>query len=189
MKKIIPFLVLMILGGCDIFSLRESEKPSSPAAWNYFYTDWRLTVQNLQYAYEDERNVARYSELFMPDFRFYFSAQDINDYNINTVWGRDNERDMLYNLSSSEDTDSVIVSLNPIPNQVDDTLSVPVKLYREYNLKLVKKGNAPAYYSGKMELQLVQDHGFWRIQKWYDYRSEVYPTRHTWGKLKYDYSV
>jgi hypothetical protein len=187
MRKFIPFLLLVLLCGCDIFSLREAEPPATPAPWNYFYTEWGKTLQNLEYAYEDERNLAKYSDLFMPNFNFYFSAQDINDYNITQVWDRDDERDMLYNLHTSSDT--VLISLERIPDQSDDTLSTPVRLYRKYNLEVKTGGKTTNYYSGKMELQMVRDNGFWRIFKWYDYRSEDNPANHTWGKLKYDYAV
>lgn len=187
MKKFIQILLLVLLCGCEIFSLREADPPNKPPLWNNFYTTWELTRQNLEYSYEDERNLVNYGGLFSSNFQFYFSQQDITDYNITEVWTRNNEIDMLYNLQSM--ADSINVELELIPDQADDVQSSPVKLYRNYTLK-VKKNSVVETYAGKMELQMVQDEdGYWRIIKWYDYRSStpmIYPT---WGKLKNEYSV
>jgi hypothetical protein len=189
MKKVIPILLLLFLGGCDVFTLRDAEEPDKPPLWNSFYTTWQLALQNLEYGYEDERNLAKFSDLFMPGFRFYFAPQDVNDYNISTVWTRDSERDMLYNLHSM--SGAITVTLEPIASQNDDLSSTPIKLYRTYTVTRDNAGTT-FIYKGKAEIQMVQDNGFWRIINWYDYRSDPEPEQSlkpTWGKLKYDYAV
>jgi hypothetical protein len=183
MRKYIQILVLLFLCGCNIFELRDAQEPDIPPLWNNFYTTWQLALQNLEYGYEDERNLAKFSDLLSSEFRFYFATQDVNDYNITGIWTRENERDMLYNLHSI--ADSVTVVMSTIPEQSDEVQSTPVKLYRRYNLT-VKKGLETRTYIGRMEIQMRQENGFWRILKWYDFR-ETSP--YTWGKLKYDYSV
>jgi hypothetical protein len=90
---------------------------------------------------------------------------------------------MLYNLHSV--ADSVLLELMTIPEQNDDVQSTPIKLYRRYVLT-IKKDLTVRTYVGRMELQMRQENGFWRIVKWYDYREA---TPFTWGKMKYDYSV
>lgn len=186
MRKFIYILLLTIFCGCDIFTLRDAEEPDKPPLWNSFYTTYEMALQNLEYGYEDARNINKFTELFKSDFEFYFSAQDINDYNINVVWNRIRERDMLYNLHNY--TDSVKVELTPIPEQADDTQSTPIRIYRSYNLT-VKRNNEIKTYVGRMELQMVQENGFWRFIKWYDYRTVAPAIHQTWGKLKYDYSI
>jgi hypothetical protein len=183
MRKFIQILVLLLMMGCNIFTLRDAQAPDKPPLWNNFYTTWQLALQNLQYAYEDERNLAKFSDLLSPEFRFYFAPQDVNDYNITGTWTRDNERDMLYNLHSVADSVTVVLSL--IPEQEDDVQSIPVKLYRRY-IVTVKRGSDYYTYTGRTEIQMRQENGFWRILRWYDYREA---TPFTWGKLKYDYSV
>lgn len=186
MRNIIWILLLILLCGCDIFTLREAETPNKPPLWNSFYTTWQLALQNLEYGYEDERNLVKYSDLFLPGFRFYFSPQDINDYGININWTRELERDMLYNLHNL--ADSVNIELETIPDQNDDIQSTPIRLYRSYTVT-VRKDSVFATYKGKMEIQMQQESGFWRIINWYDYRSDS-PTMHnTWGKMKHEYSV
>ncbi len=186
MRKYIPVLLIVLLCGCDIFTLREAEEPVKPPLWNSFYTTWQLALQNLEYAYEDERNLVKSSDLFMPNFRFYFSAQDINDYGISLIWTRDMERDMLYNLHNL--ADSINVVLDSIPGQNDDLQSTPIKLYRQYQVT-VKKNGTRSLYEGKAEIQMQQESGFWRILNWYDYRTDLPSIRPTWGKLKHEYSV
>jgi hypothetical protein len=183
MWKYTKILVLFFLAGCGIFTLRDAQAPSKPPLWNNFYTTWQLALENLEYGYEDERNLTKFYELMASDFRFYFAAQDVNDYNITGVWTRDNERDMLYNLHSM--ADSISIELQTIPGQDDDINSTPVRLYRSYTLTM-KTGLEFRTYAGRMEIQMRQENGFWRIIKWYDYRES---TPFTWGKLKYDYSV
>ncbi len=190
MRYCVCFILLTLLSGCDIFTLRESEEPDKPPLWNSFFTTTELAVENLEYSYEDERNAAKYSDLFMPNFRFHFATQDINDYNINLTWTREVERDMLYNLHNLIE-EVAIDSLNPIPGQADDLNATPARLYRQYQISLTHSGQTTVY-AGKMELQMVQDNGFWRILNWYDYRSDPLPQqtlKPTWGKLKYDHAV
>jgi hypothetical protein len=186
MRKYIQILMLVFLCGCDIFTLRDAESPIKPAPWNSFYTTWQLALQNLEYSFEDKRNEVKYSDLFMTNYRFHFSQQDVNDYNITTIWSKDNERDMLYSLNNW--ADSIRIELQAIPEQEDDTQSTPIKLYRKYTV-IAKRNTETRTYNGKMELQMVQDNGFWRIIHWYDYRSTTSPVLPTWGKMKYDFSV
>lgn len=186
MIKYIQILLLLILCGCDIFSLRDAEQPDKPPLWNSFYTTWQLTLQNLEYGYEDKRNVVKYSDIFMPAFRFYFSQQDINDYNITGSWLRDDERDMLFSLNNW--ADSVRIELQTIPDQPDDIQSNPIRIYRTYSVT-AKRSTETRTYSGRMEIQMVQDNGFWRIINWYDYRSASSPSSPSWGKLKHDFAV
>lgn len=177
-------LILLLLGGCDLFRVRDSEPPTKPPLWNSYATGWELCLQNLGYCYTDSRNVVKYSGLFTQDFRFYFAAQDVNDYGIPANWDRANEQDMLLNLHSQ--CDSIQLSLEPISGQNDDIGAAEAKIYRKYTLTLFKADKInPEQYSGNLELQFKQSGGYWYVGKWYDYRAYSQPT---WGKMKYDYS-
>ena len=141
-------------------------------------------MQNLEYCYEDERNVVKYSGLFTQDFRFFFAAQDVNDYGINIAWGRPNEQDMLLILHSQ--CDSLVLDTELLPGQNDEITSNLAKIYRKYTLNVFQGGNPiPEQQIGNLELHFKQENGYWYIWKWYDYRSYAAPT---WGKLKYDYA-
>ncbi len=177
-------LPVLLLGACDLFKVRDSEPPTKPPLWNDLPTSWELSAQNLQYCYNDERNVVKYSGLFTADYRFYFAAQDINDFGIDIIWGRPHEQDMLLILQSQ--SDSLNLSTELIPGQDDDISSNLVKIYRKYTLNVFRGGNPlPEQHIGNMELHFKKENGYWYIWKWYDYRSYTAPT---WGKLKYDYA-
>lgn len=176
--------VLILLSACDLFRLRDSQPPTKPPPWNSLTTTWEKCLENMQFCYVDSRNVVKYSGLFTAAYRFYFSAQDINDYNITLLWNRANEQDMLINLHSQ--SDSIGLELETIPGQSDEISATEAKIYRKYTLKLYRMGNPqPQIYSGNLELHFGMEFGYWYIAKWYDYRNYVAPT---WGKVKYDFS-
>lgn len=180
----IVLLLLPALSACDLFRLRDSDPPTKPPLWNDFSTDWQKCMENLEFCYEDGRNVVKYSGLFTQDYSFHFSAQDANDYNIPQPWNRSQEQDMLINLHSQ--SDSIRIILEPLEGQNDDISANEARIYRKYTLNLYKAGvTTPEVYSGNLELQFNLSSGYWYISRWYDYRAYSHPT---WGKMKYDYS-
>lgn len=185
MKKIaIIILALLALMGCELFKVREAEPPTKPPLWNNFVTTWSACLQNLEYCYSDARNVVKYSSLFTPGYRFHFAAQDLNDYGINMIWGREQEQDMLFSLH--DQCDSLSLRLTEIPNQADLINPSDATIYRSYVLKAYKKDQSAAEaYEGNLEIRFKKDLGNWYIDLWNDYRSSSLPT---WGKLKYDHS-
>ncbi|MDP2172357.1 MAG: hypothetical protein Q8M98_07920 [Candidatus Cloacimonadaceae bacterium] len=185
MRKIAILLsVLILLSACDLFRLRDSEPPTKPPPWNSLTTTWEKCLENIQFCYLDSRNVVKYSGLFTDAYRFYFSAQDINDFNINLNWNRANEQDMLINLHSR--CDSIGLELETLPGQNDEIGANVAKVYRKYILKLYRADSAdPQVFSGNFELHIAREFGNWYIARWYDYRSYATPT---WGKVKYDFS-
>lgn len=139
-------------------------------------------MQNLQYCYNDARNVVNYGGLFTDNYRFQFAAQDINDYGISGGWTRNQEQDMLISLHGQ--CDSLQLELKTIDGQHDDISASQGIVYRTYRLLVYKKsGHTPELYAGQLELHFIKAGGYWYINKWYDYRSTTDPT---WGKLKYD---
>ena len=178
---LILMLAVLLLGGCEIFGLRDADLPSAPAPWNDFTATWEQCVQNLGYCYTDERNLVKYTGLFRTDYRFTFSPQDIQEHNITQVWDRSVEQDMLINLHNQ--SQKITLELAAMPNNPDDVSATEAKIYRTYTIS-VKSASGLEYYSGNMELQLRKDYGYWYIYRWYDYRSG---TNLGWGRLKYDF--
>lgn len=175
--------LLLVLAGCDIFAVRDSEPPTTPAPWWSYATDWGLCLENLEWCYEDSRNAVKYSGLFTEDFAFTFAAQDVTDFVINGTLNRAQEQDMLRNLhTASGDID---ISLSTLPGQNDDIGPNEATISRKYTLLCNDPDNLEStVYSGDLELQFKKVGGYWYISKWYDYRDYDYPT---WGKLKYDH--
>ena len=174
----------LLLGGCQLFEVRESEPPTKPPLWNNLTTSWDLCMQNLEYCYNDARNVVKYAGIFSVDYGFSFAPQDMNDYGITGSWGRADEQDML--ISVHGQCDSLRLSLNQIEGQNDDVGANHATIYRSYLLNVYKRGNPqPEQYSGSLDLRFLKIEGYWYIDKWYDYRGTEHPS---WGKLKYDNS-
>lgn len=173
---------LLLLSACNFFELRDSEEPVKPTKWNEPCILHEQVIQNISYAYEDFQNWDKYESIFTEDFRFYFSPADINDYGISTIWGKDAERNSLYNLHNWAST--MLIELDYIP-QNDDIGVNDARIYRSYILRVYRNGNE-IQYRGNFEIRLQKLNGIWKIKSWYDYRSGQQPT---WGKLKYDISI
>ena len=180
----IPLLALLLLAvaSCEIFGIRDSEYPSAPPLWNNSTSTWEQALQNLGYCYTDSRNVVKYSSIFTSNYRFYFAAQDIVDYNLPSVWEKANEQDMLLNLHSL--SSKITLALEPLPGSPDEVLASEARIFRSYQLG-IKTSSGTTNYSGSLELQLRRESGYWYIYRWYDYRSG---NEASWGRLKYVYS-
>ncbi len=185
MRKLsVILLALIALCGCEIFEVRESEAPTKPPTWNNFVTTWSACMENLEYCYQDFRNVVKYGSLFTDDYRFSFAAQDINDYGIHGNWGKTKEEDMLFSLV--DQCDSLQLDTKPILHQNDEINASDATIYRSYILRVLKKNQqVPEIYEGNFEIHFKKELGNWYIESWNDYRSSNNPT---WGKLKYDHS-
>ncbi|MEF3694495.1 MAG: hypothetical protein V3576_04015 [Candidatus Cloacimonadota bacterium] len=175
-------LLLLALAACEIFGIRDSEYPSAPPLWNNSTSTWEQVVQNLGYCYTDSRNVVKYSSLFTSNYRFYFAAQDIVDFNLPSAWEKADEQDMLLNLHSL--SSKITLALEPLPGSPDEILASEARIFRIYQLSL-KTASGTSYYNGSMELQLRRESGYWYLYRWYDYRTA---NESSWGRLKYVYS-
>ncbi len=182
-NMLILLLLLALLGGCDLFRVRDSDPPTPPAPWNSYATAWDLCLENLEYCYEESRNAIKYAGLFTEDFAFHFAAQDINDYGLAPTLNRAQEQDLLLNLHNQ--SGDISVSLYPLPGQPDDIGPNDARIYRGYEVRRFDSDNAnPVSYGGNLELYFQKSGGYWYIGRWYDYRATANPS---WGKLKYDY--
>jgi hypothetical protein len=181
-KLLYCILLILLLGGCEIFDLRDSEYPSAPPNWNSSTGTLQQLEQNLGYCYADSRNVVKYLGLFSSSYSFHFAPQDVVDYGIPATWTRSDEQDMLINLHSQ--ASQITLSIEPSAVSPDEILANEARLFRTYQIT-VKNGGNLHNYTGSMELQVRRENGYWYIYRWYDYRIGNEPG---WGKLKYDYS-
>ncbi|MDY0150804.1 MAG: hypothetical protein RBS43_00865 [Candidatus Cloacimonas sp.] len=181
---VIVLLALFVLSSCDLFKVRDSDPPGAAPPWNDFATTWEKALQNLEYCYEDSRNVVHYSGIFRTDYRFYFAPQDLSDYAIDPDWGKTQEQDMIQLVHSRYQ--NIVVELLSIAEQ-DEIGSNEAKIYREYSLTGIGRTsqNRETLATGNLEIHFRKEYGYWYIDKWYDYRAT---SGTTWGKLKHDNS-
>ncbi len=180
-------MALLLLSGCELFKVRDSDPPGAAPPWIDFATQWDSTLTNLEYVYEDYRNAIKYSGLFSADFSFHFAPQDISDFSMPSTWTRTLEQDMIQLLHNRYE--QIQVELSDISGS-DQIGASEVKIYRAYLLTGILRTKEPSFNkqilaSGNLELQLRKTGGFWYIHKWYDYRSDG---NSTWGRLKYENS-
>lgn len=178
-------LALLLLGGCDLFKVRDSEPPGDPPPWNDYAYEVVQALQNLGYCYSDSRNKIHYGGLFTDNFVFHFAPQDISDFSIEPTWNRTQEQDMiqlLHNRYTHIEVDSLLID-------ADDQLGEnEARFYSSYTVRGVsRRGTARSIIlaNGNMELHFRRISGYWYIEHWYDYRST---SGSTWGKLKHENS-
>lgn len=176
-------LAVILIPGCDLFTVRDADPPGTPAPWNDFATTWQLALQNLEYCYEDSRNAVRYTGIFRQDYIFHFAPQDVSDYSIPPTWDRAAEQDMIQLLHIRYR--DMAVDLQSMDQQ-DIISSSDAILYRQYTISGALRsgdGTRVTLAAGNMELHYRLEYGYWYLDKWYDYRGSA---GSTWGKLKHD---
>jgi len=184
MKNIVlVLLVTLLLSGCDLFQVRESEPPAAQIPWIDFATECDSALVNLEYCYEYTQNAVHYSGIFSSDYVFHFAPQDVSDYSIEQTWTRVQEQDMIQVLHNRYKDMQVTLEKTDAQDQIESTQA---KVYRQYLITGISRNQGKERLSlatGNMELHLIKENGYWFISKWYDYRSSNVPT---WGKLKYE---
>lgn len=183
-KKCIFLAMLVVLTGygCRLFEPRKPEEPDvSRAEWNLFPITPEQTLNNLEYAYNYQANADRYGSILTDDFRFFFDAQDVQDYNLPEYWGKVDEvaARKLINID-------INIELTEIEGE-DDVIQAQRATYnRDYQIRK-KAGQQGTLFTGSLILDLRrEDDGFWKIYRWEDYRNE--DELDTWGRFKNEFA-
>ncbi|MCK9308946.1 MAG: hypothetical protein M0P99_01580 [Candidatus Cloacimonetes bacterium] len=183
---LIILLALVLLGGCDLFKVRESEPPGEPPPWNDYAYDLEYALENLSYCYTDSRNKIHYAAMFTDAFVFHFASQDISDFSMPTIWNRSQEQNMielLHNHYAKIEMDTLKIDGD---DQISENEAI---IYSPYTIRVTLRnsiGQDVIDVRGNLELHFRRISGYWYIDKWYDYRGRNDII--TWGKLKYDNS-
>ncbi|HNZ45492.1 MAG: hypothetical protein M0R67_02800 [Candidatus Cloacimonas sp.] len=180
---VLVLLITLLLSGCDLFQVRESEPPAAQIPWIDFTTGVDSVLLNLEYSYTYPQNAVHYVGLFSSDYIFHFAPQDVSDFSIEPTWTRVQEQDMIQVLHNRYE--NMQVTLEEVEEQ-DQIESTQAKIYRQYTITGISRNQGKEVITlaeGNMELHLKEEYGNWYITKWYDYRSGNVST---WGKLKYE---
>ncbi len=187
--KIIAIIILITgLSGCDIFKPRKSEEPTQPQKWNEFFTAWELTLENLEFAYEDKRNKDNYVQILTEDFEFYMDDNDALDLGLNKQysWDRQSELNLLENmhayLSDTNGNFDIMFSVENSSASGVNEMEVDVT----YDILITANADSTAAFNGNATIYFEEDSGYWYLKKFYDSRNSE-PTNPTWGKMKYEY--
>ena len=193
-KICVIILLLVTLTGCDIFNPREAEEPLLPQQWNEFFTSWKLTLENLEYAFEDKRNKDNYLQILTSDFQFEMDDNDALALGLQKpyTWLRSAEIELLVNMHSNLSvSDSVwVIEVGTIDSNEISTDEVEVDI--QYEIEKRKGPHDPNAhiedpdFVGEATLIFIEVSGYWELKRWYDIRKDG-ATNPTWGILKYEY--
>ncbi|MDD2650224.1 MAG: hypothetical protein PHF36_03700 [Candidatus Cloacimonetes bacterium] len=191
MKKIYyGFIVIFVIAGCNVFTPRDSEKPSKPAEWNTFPITAQQSLENLVFAYNYRENVYNYASLFSDDFLFYFDNQDVLDFSLPTYWNKNTETETLMNVYQRiNDSSTMYLKLQKIQSQNDNVQADRAWFYRSYELTMSHSiDNTPTLFVGQFGIFMEKENsGFWKIKEWNDYRLQA--DNWTWGRAKNEFSL
>jgi len=68
---VLVLLITLLLSGCDLFQVRESEPPAAQIPWIDFTTGVDSVLLNLEYSYTYPQNAVHYVGLFSSDYIFH----------------------------------------------------------------------------------------------------------------------
>jgi len=176
---IILYLLVFVLS-CNIFHPRDSEEPSKPPEWNIITNTADRCLENLLFVYNYKQNAINYHRILSDQFTFNFDLQDVQDFGVPVVWGKQQEIEMLINLHQySNKYQDIFLYLEQVPNQTDNYGATSVTFFRNYILRIDSLNKT---LKGRFQLLVEKDtDGLWRIKTWHDYRiNDIW----TWGRLK-----
>jgi hypothetical protein len=93
-------LVVLLLGGCDLFSVPEEKEPGTPEYQPL--TAPRNLVENIAWCYE-QRDAERYSWLLDDDFTFYLDPGDVYEHGLPQSWGYETEVEQTERMFETAD--------------------------------------------------------------------------------------
>ncbi len=186
----IALIILLVSGlsGCDIFEPRDAEDPTQPQKWNEFFTAWELTLENLEFAYEDKRNKDNYVQILTDDFEFHMDDNDALDLGLNKQysWNRQSELNLLENMHAYlSDNEGEIEIMFSVENSSSSGIN-EVEVDIIYDITRIIASDSTATFRGDATIFFEEDGGYWYLKKFYDYRDEEL-AEPTWGMMKYEY--
>ncbi len=101
------FLIVAVLGSCDIFLPPKKPpptpqpEPTSPAG----------VIRGIEWAYNNQ-DINYYTEMLDSDFTFYFDPRDVQGSGAPDSWGYDDELEATENLFDSVDEGAISLAMN-----------------------------------------------------------------------------
>jgi hypothetical protein len=203
---LIPALVLLAAAGCDDDPAQPRRIPT-PSPYNDLTEKWHV-MSNLERAY-DERNVARYAEIFDQDhFVFHFNPGDVGG-DVPEYWGYTEEINSATNMftGGGGHNDNPILSIDLTLMDIESATWTDVEDARfpgetlwqatvQYSYYMDTEADIQYITSGAPKAQLIvrQVDGKWKLVTWYDLegtyqmQTAAATQESTWSKVKALYS-
>jgi len=185
--KIIPIVLLLILGSCDIFEVRNPENPSETKSGYRVPVEPKDVIQNLISAFKDrnandyKKNFAAGPPLVNRNFFYVPSADVISSFPEN--WTVEQEFQYFNNM------------ITRTPQDVPITLTFSYESYdiradsaiysADYSISVPVFNSEPKIYNGSLKFTLVTDtNSAWVIYFWEDIAK---PGATSWSELKSEF--
>jgi hypothetical protein len=200
---VISTLLVLAAAGCDDDPARP--KDTTPSPYNDLTEKWHV-LSNLERAY-DERNIARYAEVFDQDnFVFHFNPGDVANGDTPEQWGYVEEYNSASNMFSGAGGQnnnpilSIDLTLKDVESatwtEVEDTRFPGESLWSatiNYTYYIDTEADIQFITQGAPKAQFIvrEIDGKWKLVTWYDLqgtyqaRAQAASTRETtWGQVK-----
>lgn len=186
MKNVYFLIFLIFVGGCDIFSTRDPEDPSSTRSNFVAATTPEILFQNMIESFR-EKIVENYMACFVDrafldiEYSFIPSAGSASQFTILNDWSVELEQQYFRNVRS------IVLENSPIGLEFSNEISNPSgesAIYQfDYRLTVpTSDPNVPSDYEGTVQFRINLDsRQIWVITEWQDTQIENLPS---WSELK-----
>ncbi|QOJ29478.1 MAG: hypothetical protein HRU80_11565 [Ignavibacteriales bacterium] len=188
LKKVSLFVIIILLvKGCGLFDVRDSEPPVNPRDTNQFATSSEMLIKNFITSVREmnaDNYTANFADSVQSGFKYIFTPSS-NAALIYPVfsgeWGREEENRYFRNFLAelSEERKVTITLTDSVINRYGDSALFICK----YSLAVPPSSNQQLLtYSGEMRLRMkVNKNLIWEIFHWEDYKTTINPS---WSDLK-----
>lgn len=192
MKRLLPLLILVILGCTDPFSSRESQPPIGNNGTFIQPVTPQIVLFNLENTYR-EYIVSNYMMCLDSNFffKYDFVIRQIDERD--TGWHYSEELRLIESSFNSLLADSMarlILSLSPLPEQQDQAFDTTAILYRSYTLIHISNvtdssADTTEYLGTSIFTMIENEQGLWSIICWEDqHQNTLIPS---WADYKNGY--
>jgi hypothetical protein len=175
MKRVLLFLLLVILGCSDPFSSRESEPPIGDNGTFIQPVTPQIVIFNLENAYT-ENIVTNYMMCLDSNFFFKYDFVILPIDEQDSGWYYTEELRLIESSFNSHLADSASIfrlSLNPLIDQQDQAFDTSAILYRSYTLIHINNisdstADTTEYLGTSIFTMIENQQGLWSIIHWED---------------------
>ncbi|HOJ37080.1 MAG TPA: hypothetical protein PLI27_10875 [Ignavibacteriales bacterium] len=187
MKKSIFVILILVLSGCDIFSVRPSEEPDDKSKSTYK----AFTPEELLANFSDainKKNYDIYINCFDKNLGFYYYplSQSIISFPVLSNWNYDKEINYFRNMYNGKSDVSVTESKVELQSKFVSRNIDSSIVNCDYELYLIKNNKDTIHASGSFSLTVrLNSYNNWIIQSWKEINRS---TTYSWSDIRGIYS-
>jgi hypothetical protein len=185
--KFISLILLGLIAGCDLFSVRDAQPPDQPRADYQQAVTPEILISNLINSIKDKSTENYLASFASPSFtnrEFKFSASSSASSQFPSLsdnWGVSNEEQYFNNLKTKVDA-NITITLT-LSNESSSPQGDSLFYSASYFLNVPSNSSeVPQNYQGELRFNMVRDsRAVWVIYYWQDTKNSNLPS---WSELK-----